>query len=276
MLKKTVIAAFMAIVILFTCAAGGKSDKNTERPETGGSPSVNTSANGGAKSSAKVSSNAGAKADAKGPEAASSAVAVPDATRADPDTSYAFGVVLGADLRQTGLQFDYDEFIKGFSDSLEGNTPRISGDEAIGIIQAAFTAAMAVRAAENLEKEAAFLEENGAKPGVYTTNSGLQYEVLVEGAGPKPRAASTVEVHYEGTFIDGTVFDSSYARNEPARFALDGVIPGWAEGIILMSQGSTYRLFIPSALAYGERGAGNMIPPNSALIFTVELLLILD
>jgi FKBP-type peptidyl-prolyl cis-trans isomerase len=253
MLKKTVIAIIMVTFVLFACAAGGKSDKNAEEPGTGGNSSGNTPASGS-------------------PAAPG---AVPDAG-ANSDTSYAFGVVLGADLKQTGLRFDYDEFIKGFSDALEGNTPRISNEEAMGIIQGAFTAAMAVRAEENLQQETAFLAENGAKPGIYTTNSGLQYEVITEGAGPKPGTASTVEVHYEGTLIDGTVFDSSYARNEPAQFSLDGVIPGWAEGIVLMSPGSTYRLFIPSALAYGERGAGNMIPPNSMLIFKVELLSILD
>ncbi|MDR2404341.1 MAG: FKBP-type peptidyl-prolyl cis-trans isomerase [Spirochaetaceae bacterium] len=258
MLKKIIIAIFMVTVVLFACAAGGKSDKNVnaKKPETGGNSPANTSAKG---------------------VSPSGTTAAPKAKNgADPDTSYAFGVVLGTDLKQTGLQFDYDEFIKGFSDSLEGNTPRISSDEAIAIIQGAFTAVMAIRAEENLQKETVFLAENGAKPGVYTTASGLQYEVIVEGTGPKPGVDSMVEVHYEGAFLDGTVFDSSYVRNEPARFSLEGVIPGWAEGIILMSQGSTYRLFIPSALAYGERGAGSTIPPNSALIFKVELLSILD
>jgi FKBP-type peptidyl-prolyl cis-trans isomerase len=256
MLKKTIIAIIMATLVLFACTAGGKSDKDAEKPGTGGNPSGNT---------ANTPANA----------SPSAAAAVPDAG-ANPDTSYAFGVVLGADLKQTGLRFDYDEFVKGFRDVLEGNTPRISSEEALGIIQGAFAAAMAVRAEENLQQGTEFLVENGAKPGVYTTDSGLQYEVITEGIGPKPGTASTVEVHYEGTLIDGTVFDSSYARNEPAQFSLDEVIPGWAEGIVLMSPGSTYRLFIPSALAYGERGAGNMIPPNSILIFKVELLSILD
>ncbi|MDR1948953.1 MAG: FKBP-type peptidyl-prolyl cis-trans isomerase [Spirochaetaceae bacterium] len=244
MLKKTVIAITMATVVLFACVAGGKSDKNAETSKAGETPAVSAQA-----------------AEVEG---------------SDPDTSYAFGLVLGTDLKQTGLQFNYDEFIKGFSDSLEGKTTRISNDEAIQIIQSAFTAAMAARAEENRQRETVFFTENGVKPGIHTTASGLQYEVIVEGTGPKPGASSTVEVHYEGTLIDGTVFDSSYARNEPAQFPLDGVIPGWAEGITLMTQGSTYRLFIPSALAYGERGAGNTIPPNSVLIFKVELLAILN
>jgi FKBP-type peptidyl-prolyl cis-trans isomerase len=135
---------------------------------------------------------------------------------------------------------------------------------------------MAKKAEENRQRGVEFLAENGRKPEVLTTPSGLQYEVMSEGAGPKPQASDTVSVHYEGTLINGEVFDSSYARNEPAEFALEEVIPGWTEGIQLMSVGGAYRFFIPSGLAYGEQGYGNIIPANSTLIFKVELLEIVE
>ena len=119
-----------------------------------------------------------------------------------------------------------------------------------------------------------FLEENANKEGIQTTASGLQYEVLRDGDGPKPRAVSTVEVHYEGRLIDGKVFDSSYQRKETISFPLNRVIPGWTEGLQLMPTGSKYRLYIPSELGYGARGAGGDIPPHAALIFDVELIAI--
>jgi FKBP-type peptidyl-prolyl cis-trans isomerase len=119
---------------------------------------------------------------------------------------------------------------------------------------------------------AAFLLENKGKPGVVTTDSGLQYLILVAGAGPRPTPTSTVTVHYRGTLVDGTEFDSSYSQGESASFPLDQVIPGWTEALQLMSVGSIYRLFIPPELAYGERGAGLMIGPNAMLLFEIELL----
>jgi FKBP-type peptidyl-prolyl cis-trans isomerase len=122
------------------------------------------------------------------------------------------------------------------------------------------------------EKGEAFLQENAKKEGVKTTASGLQYEVLTEGTGKKPGPTDTVRVHYRGTLLDGTEFDSSYKRGEPISFRLNQVIPGWTEGLQLMSEGSTYRLFIPSNLAYGSRGAGGVIGPDETLIFEVELL----
>lgn len=127
-------------------------------------------------------------------------------------------------------------------------------------------------AERNLEKGKEFLAENGKRPEVTTTESGLQYEVLTQGDGPKPTADQTVTVHYVGKLLDGTVFDSSVDRGEPATFGLRQVIPGWTEGVQLMSRGSKYRFYIPSSLAYGERGAGRDIGPNETLIFDVELL----
>jgi FKBP-type peptidyl-prolyl cis-trans isomerase FkpA len=190
----------------------------------------------------------------------------------DSDTSYAFGMVLGSDLKQFGIQFDYEALARGIQESVEGKEPRLSMEEAVRMVQDAYMATITRQAEESRKQNDLFLAENSKKPGVVLTSSGLQYEVVVQGQGPKPSATDVVTVNYEGTLIDGTVFDSSYTRGEPAEFALDQVIPGWTEGILLMSVGSTYRLFIPSPLAYGEQGAGNMIPPNSALIFQVELL----
>jgi FKBP-type peptidyl-prolyl cis-trans isomerase len=236
MIKKMALLLLLAATAVAICNAGGKSEQG---------------AKGGAEAAAQVSGK-----------------------NADPDTSYAFGMYLGAQFHEGGLQLDlnYDEFMKGFKDSFEGKDTRITMDEAESLIQTASAEIMTRRAEENRQQEAAFLEGNGRKSGVITTASGLQYEVLVQGTGAKPSVADTVEVHYEGTFLDGTLFDSSYVRGEPAQMALDQIIPGWAEGIPLMSAGSTYRFFIPSKLAYGERGAGGAIPPNSMLIFKVELL----
>ena len=124
----------------------------------------------------------------------------------------------------------------------------------------------------NLEVGQAFLKENASKPGVHTTPSGLQYKVITEGKGKSPKATDTVLVHYRGTTIDGTEFDSSYKRNEPISFPLNGVIPGWTEGVQLMKEGGKIELFIPSNLAYGSRGAGGVIAPDSTLIFDIELL----
>jgi FKBP-type peptidyl-prolyl cis-trans isomerase len=124
----------------------------------------------------------------------------------------------------------------------------------------------------NLEQGQAFLSANAAKPGVHTTPSGLQYKIITEGHGKSPKATDTVLVHYRGTTIDGTEFDSSYKRNEPISFPLNGVIPGWTEGVQLVKEGGKIQLFIPSNLAYGSRGAGGVIAPDSTLIFDIELL----
>ena len=187
-------------------------------------------------------------------------------------TSYAFGMTVGGDLRQTGLEIDYAAFTEGLKAAMENEQTIMDRDEALEIVQTAFENAMMKQAAELEAKEEAFLAENAAQPGVYTTESGLQYLVLEEGTGPKPTADDIVRVHYEGALTDGTVFDSSYERGDPEDIPLNMVIPGWAEGIMLMNVGSKYRIFLPSNLAYGERGAGQVIPPYSTLVFTVELL----
>jgi FKBP-type peptidyl-prolyl cis-trans isomerase FkpA len=194
----------------------------------------------------------------------------------DVDASYAFGVALGSDFKQAGLTLDYDALVEGLRDAMEGRETRISLEDAMPLIQGALREGMARLAGENRQRGEEFLAENGRKPGVVTTPSGLQYEVVSEGTGSKPQPSDTVSVHYEGALLNGEVFDSSYARDEPAEFALDEVIPGWTEGIQLMSVGGSYRFFIPSDLAYGEQGFGSVIPANSTLVFRVELLEILE
>jgi FKBP-type peptidyl-prolyl cis-trans isomerase len=186
--------------------------------------------------------------------------------------SYAFGLIMGSDLKQAGLEFDYPAFTGGFKAAIEEEETPYTLQEALEIVQAAFEEAMARNAETNRIREIEFLAENGGREGVITTESGLQYEMLSGGSGEKPSGTDTVRVNYEGALIDGTVFDSSYERGEAAEFPLDRVIPGWTEGIQLMEAGSSYRFYIPSALAYGGQGAGQVIPAYATLIFTVELL----
>jgi len=187
-------------------------------------------------------------------------------------TSYAFGMTVGGDLEQTGLEIDYYAFTEGLKAAMERGETIMDRDEALEIVQDAFENAMRKQNAVLKEKEELFLAENAARPGVQTTESGLQYVILEEGTGPKPAEADIVRVHYEGALTDGTIFDSSYERDEPEEIPLDMVIPGWAEGIMLMNVGGKHRIYLPSELAYGERGAGSVIPPYSTLVFTVELL----
>jgi len=191
-------------------------------------------------------------------------------------TSYAFGMTVGADLKQAGLELDYTAFTEGLRSAIEGGEALLDQDEALDIVQAAFDNAMMKQALELRLKEETFLSENAQSEGVISLPSGLQYTVITEGNGPKPQSSDTVRVHYEGTLVDGTVFDSSYQTDGGEEIPLDMVIPGWAEGIQLMNVGSKYRLYIPSSLAYGERGAGQVIPPYSTLIFTIELLEIIQ
>jgi FKBP-type peptidyl-prolyl cis-trans isomerase len=184
-------------------------------------------------------------------------------------------MAIGDDLKQTGLSFAYGAFTRGLRDSLEGKT-RISHNEAVEIVQNAFRTALAEQRRKNQEKEVQFFTENAKKEGITTTASGLQYEILSEAAGEKPSPDQVVKVQYEGTLTDGTVFDSTYLRDGPELIPLNQVIPGWAEGVQLMSEGSIYKFYIPSRLAYGEQGGGDIIPPFSPLIFQVELLEMLD
>ncbi|MDR1905219.1 MAG: FKBP-type peptidyl-prolyl cis-trans isomerase [Treponema sp.] len=192
------------------------------------------------------------------------------------DLSYAFGMAIGQDLQQTGLAFSYNAFTQGLRDALEGYETRITKEEAIQKVQSAFREALAEQRRKGQEKEAQYFEENSRREGVITTDSGLQYEIISEGSGPKPSPDMVVIVRYEGTLTDGTVFDTTFLRDGAEEIPLNQVIPGWSEGVQLMNVGSVYRFYIPSRLAYGEQGGGDIIPPYSPLIFRVELIDILD
>lgn len=187
--------------------------------------------------------------------------------------SYAIGLDIGTSLKDVKDMVDLQTILKGMEDQLAGKTPLLKPEEATQIKQEMFTKMQAALSQKNIKEEEKFFSENKSKPGVIATPSGLQYQVIKEGSGPKPTAADVVTVHYTGMLIDGKEFDSSMKRGQPATFPLNGVIPGWTEGIQLMKVGGKSKLFIPSKLGYGERGTpGGPIPPNATLIFEVELL----
>ena len=201
----------------------------------------------------------------------------------DRDTSYAFGMLVASQLGLPELRFDYDAFRDGFRDYNEARETRLTQEKAIEYINNLFMRLQSesdeqawIEGEKNREEGEEYLATNKLRNNVKVTSSGLQYEVLVEGSGEKPGLEDTVQVHYEGTLINGTVFDSSYSRGVPAEFPLYGVIEGWTEGLQLMNVGSTYRFVIPSELAYGSYGAGSSVPPNATLIFEVELLSIIE
>lgn len=193
--------------------------------------------------------------------------------------SYSIGMQIGASLKRNDPDVDISLVKKGLEDAFTEKRPLMGSQDITTTLRAyqqqrqeRMAKQMAAQGEVNVKEGAKFLEENKSKEGVKTTSSGLQYKVLKQGDGPKPTAADTVKVHYRGTLLDGTEFDSSYKRGEPAVFPLNGVIRGWTEGLQLMSVGSKYRLFVPADLAYGAHGAGAAIGPNATLIFDVELL----
>jgi len=187
--------------------------------------------------------------------------------------SYALGMSMASNLMNSGLrQLDVESFVKAFTEIMNNSTPSMSPQEANEIIQQFFSKKQEEMLGNNLEEGNAFLQENGKKENVITLPSGLQYEILTEGRGEKPKATDKVKCHYHGTLLNGTVFDSSVQRGQPAVFGVNQVIKGWVEALQLMAVGSKWRLFIPSDLAYGEQGAGGSIEPNATLIFDVELL----
>jgi len=197
--------------------------------------------------------------------------------------SYIIGMDAGKNLKVQSIDVDPDIFMKGFKDALSGNKSLLSDDiikESMAVFQDEIMKKhedeLKKAAAQNKKEGEAFLAENKKKEGVVTLASGLQYKVIKEGDGKSPKETDTVTVNYQGTFIDGTEFDSSYKRNQPATFQVNGVIPGWTEALQLMKAGSKWQLYIPAGLAYGEQGAGRVIGPNATLIFDVELLSIDD
>ena len=187
--------------------------------------------------------------------------------------SYALSLSIGNNFQNSGINnLQVEDFVKGLKDVLGGAEPEISYDEAKQVINDYFMNLQKERLELNKKAGEEFLNINKGKAGVVTLPSGLQYQVLKQGEGAKPAASDKVKCHYHGTLINGTVFDSSVQRGEPAVFGVSQVIPGWVEALQLMPVGSKWRLFIPSDLAYGEHGAGDAIEPNSALVFDVELL----
>ncbi|MDH6356738.1 FKBP-type peptidyl-prolyl cis-trans isomerase [Parabacteroides sp. PF5-9] len=187
--------------------------------------------------------------------------------------SYALGLSIGNNFLNSGIKdLQTEDFVKGLNDVLADAEPAISYDEAKEVINDYFVKLQSEKLENNKKAGEEFLKVNKHKAGVVELPSGMQYEILKKGDGPIPTAADSVKCHYHGTLINGTVFDSSVERNQPAVFGVTQVIQGWVEALQLMPVGSKWRLFIPSGLAYGERGASELIEPNSTLIFEVELL----
>lgn len=213
--------------------------------------------------------------------AAEEAKVTPELTLDTPKSriSYTIGVNIGQDFKTQKMDVDADLLLLGLKDSLTGKELRLTDEEMVAEIQtfqeemqAKMAAEMEGLVAKNLTEGKAFLDENAKKEGVVVTESGLQYKILEPGEGDSPEAADVATVHYRGTLIDGTQFDSSYDRGQPATFPVGGVIAGWTEALQMMKPGAKWQLVIPSELAYGERGAGQDIGPNATLLFEVELI----
>lgn len=217
--------------------------------------------------------------DTKSAAPATASGADADLTTDEQKISYIMGMNIGSQFKSDAFTVDMASFTKGIEDAIAGVKPKLSEEQAAAIIdsfkekqQAKQEEAQKVVAESNTKEGDKFLAENAKKAGVVVLPSGLQYKVLTPGAGPQPSAESTVEVNYKGTLIDGTEFDSSYKRGEPAQFTVNQVIPGWVEALQLMKEGAKWELYIPASLAYGPGGAGGAIGPNQTLIFEVELL----
>ena len=190
--------------------------------------------------------------------------------------SYGLGMGIGQNLQSMGISnMSVEDFMKGIKDVLAGGKTEMTHAEAQKVVNEHFKALAEAAYAQNKTAGENFLAENAKKEGVVVLPSGLQYQVITEGSGKKPSATDRVQCHYEGTLIDGTIFDSSIKRGEPAAFGVNQVIKGWVEALQLMQEGAKWRLYIPYDMAYGEHGAGEMIPPYSALIFDVELIKVL-
>ncbi|HDZ16397.1 MAG TPA: FKBP-type peptidyl-prolyl cis-trans isomerase [Methylophaga aminisulfidivorans] len=189
--------------------------------------------------------------------------------------SYIFGIQVGQNMKQEGVDLDLDAFKAGVADMLAGKQPQLDQATAEKVVKD-FQAKKAQELAEVMNKKEAeakaFMADNAKKDGVVTTDSGLQYEIIKEGDGATPTENDKVIAHYKGTLLDGTVFDSSYDRGEPATFPVNGVIQGWQEALKMMKEGGKWRIVVPANLAYGPRGAGQLIGPNETLVFEIELI----
>ena len=193
--------------------------------------------------------------------------------------SYSIGYQVGLSIKNDGVEINFDKLVQGLQDAVNEQEPLLSNEEMRSLIverreklkNDQMQKLLEIRA-QNAEEAVTFLEENGKKEGVKTTESGLQYQIIKEGEENSPKPDDMITVHYRGTFIDGTEFDSSYSRGEPQLLQADNVIPGWREAMQMMKVGSKWKIFVPPALAYGRGGAGQMIPPNKLLIFEIELL----
>jgi FKBP-type peptidyl-prolyl cis-trans isomerase FklB len=258
------LSTLTVFVVFLGSLAAQQSQSSTTKPATAAKPSTSTGS-----STAKPHTATAAKP-----------AAAPVTLKTQKDKiSYAIGMNIGAGMKKDGLDIDPNVLSQGIKDALAGTKPLMTEAEAQAVMTEFRTEMMKKKQEEaqrvgdaNKQQGQQFLAANKGKEGVVTTASGLQYKILKEGTGPKPTATDTVTVNYRGTLINGTEFDSSYKRNEPATFGVGQVIKGWTEALQLMPVGSKWQLFIPSDLAYGERSPGAEIGPNSTLIFDVELL----
>ena len=193
--------------------------------------------------------------------------------------SYTIGIQIGQSIQMQGIDVNPDIVSSAIKDVLTGNTPKLTDEEmtaAMQNLQNEMIAMQQQQASDNLAAANAFFAENAKKPGIITLPDSLQYEVITEGTGLRPAPNDRVRVHYHGTLLDGSVFDSSIERGQPAQFSVSGVIPGWTEVLQLMKTGAKWKVYIPPALAYGARGSSPRIPPNALLIFEIELLEIIE
>ena len=266
---------WMTVLVLsavYSTLALGAGAQQTPAPNSGTTPTVKAQTKAPAK--APAAKSAAAKAPAKAPAAKTMTLTTPKDKQ-----SYAIGMNIGKGLHRDSVDVDPNILAQGLKDALAGGKTLMTDDEAkaaLTALQADVTKRqqeqMQVAGEANEKAGEAFLDANKTKEGVVTLPSGLQYKILTQGTGPKPAAADTVVCNYRGTLVDGTEFDSSYKRGQPATFGVGQVIPGWTEALQLMPVGSKWQLYIPSKLAYGPRGPSPVIGPNSTLIFEVELL----